>query len=126
MVDDAAPHFPRTAPIESYGNGGFRFAEMSHRGSILCLPSGIWAWPVTKPDEITESTLTQVFAAAGDLSLFFIGTGRERWRMPDELRWRFHEKRINIEIAETGRAITTYNILLDEGRKVGAGLIAVA
>ena len=27
--------FPGRAPIEAYGNGGFRFADMSHRGSIL-------------------------------------------------------------------------------------------
>ena len=36
------------APIDAYGNGGFRFAGMSHRGSLLCLPDGIWAWPVTQ------------------------------------------------------------------------------
>ena len=42
-----APHLPRPAPIDAYGNGGFRFAGMSHRGSLLCLPDGIWAWPVT-------------------------------------------------------------------------------
>ena len=35
-------HFPGRAPIDAYGNGGFRFAGMSHRGSILCLPSGIY------------------------------------------------------------------------------------
>ena len=39
--------YPGRAPIDAYGNGGFRFADMSHRGSILCLPSGIYAWPVT-------------------------------------------------------------------------------
>uniref|UniRef100_UPI0019535063 hypothetical protein n=1 Tax=Stenotrophomonas maltophilia TaxID=40324 RepID=UPI0019535063 len=37
-------HFPGRAPIDAYGNGGFRFADMSHRGSILCLPSGIHGW----------------------------------------------------------------------------------
>ena len=37
-------HFPGRAPIDAYGNGGFRFADMSHRGSILCLPSGIYGW----------------------------------------------------------------------------------
>ena len=46
-----APHLPRPAPIEAYGNGGFRFAGMSHRGSLLCLPSGIWAWPVAQAAE---------------------------------------------------------------------------
>jgi hypothetical protein len=28
--------YPGRAPIDAYGNGGFRFADMSHRGSILC------------------------------------------------------------------------------------------
>ena len=46
------PHFPRSAPIEAYGKGGFAFADMSHRGSLLCLPDAIWAWPVTEPEEI--------------------------------------------------------------------------
>ena len=41
-------HFPRSAPIEAYGKGGFAFADMSHRGSLLCLPDSIWAWDVTK------------------------------------------------------------------------------
>jgi uncharacterized protein len=42
-------HFPGRAVIDSYGGGGFGFAEMSHRGSILALPSGIYAW---KPDPL--------------------------------------------------------------------------
>jgi len=33
-----ARHLPRAALIETYGNGGFRFGGMSHRGSLLCLP----------------------------------------------------------------------------------------
>ncbi len=28
-------HFPGRPGIDSYGNGGFRFADMSHRGSLL-------------------------------------------------------------------------------------------
>jgi uncharacterized protein len=43
-----APHLPRSAPIEAYGKGGFAFADMSHRGSLLCLPDAIWAWDVTQ------------------------------------------------------------------------------
>ena len=40
------PHLPTPAPIDAYGNGGFRFGGMSHRGSLLCFPDGVWAWPV--------------------------------------------------------------------------------
>jgi len=121
----AAPHLPRLAPIESYGKGGFRFAGMSHRGSLLCLPSGIWAWPVTQPSDIGEATLGPVYAAAGEIGLFLIGAGRDPWTMPDELRLRFHALKLNVEVSRTGTAVSTYNILFGESRRVAAGLIAV-
>jgi len=120
-----APHLPHPATIESYGKGGFRFAGMSHRGSLLCLPDGIWAWPVARPDDIAEITLAPVFARAGDLALFLIGSGREPWTMPERLRLQFHELKLGVEVGRTGTAVSTYNILLGEGRRVGAGLIAI-
>jgi len=43
--------------IDTYGNGGFRFAGMSHRGSILMLPSGVRAWDVTEPQAIDRTAL---------------------------------------------------------------------
>ena len=55
--------YPGRAPIDAYGNGGFRFAEMSHRGSILCLPSGIYAWSPTHPGELTPAAFAPALAA---------------------------------------------------------------
>lgn len=120
-----APHFPRPAPIDSYGKGGFRFAGMSHRGSLLCLPSGIWAWPVKEAAEISEQSLAQVFTEAGEMSLFFLGTGREPAVIDPALRQRFSELKLSLEVMRTAHAANTYNILLGEGRRVGAALIAV-
>jgi len=120
-MDDA--HLPQPAPIDAYGKGGFSFAGMSHRGSILCLPAGIWAWPVTKPDEITEESLARVFGSG--VELFMLGTGGQPWFMPESLRWRFRDARIGLEVTPTGPAVRTYNILFGERRKVGAALIAV-
>jgi uncharacterized protein len=37
----------------------------------------------------------------------------------------FHERKLNVEVTRTGTAVSTYNILLGEGRRVAAGLIAV-
>ena len=119
------PHLPRRVPIDGYGKGGFRFAGMSHRGSLLCLPSGIWAWPVTQAADIDEAALAPVFAEADDIGLFLLGAGGERWAMPDALRDRFRALKINVEAMRTGTAVVTYNILLGEGRRVAAGLIAV-
>jgi uncharacterized protein len=120
-----APHLPYPVTIDAYGNGGFRFGAMSHRGSLLCLPDGIWAWPVKTVSEITEAALKPVFERADVLDLFLIGGGREPFALPEPLRARFRALSITVDCLSTGPAAQTYNILLGEKRRVGAGLIAV-
>jgi uncharacterized protein len=117
-------HLPYPAPIEAYGKGGFRFANMSHRGSLLCLPDGIWPWPLKDASEIDEAVLAPVFVRAEDIDLFLIGAGKGGWVLPKPLRERFKAAGISVEVTNTGSAISTYNILLGEGRRVAAGLIA--
>jgi uncharacterized protein len=120
-----APHLPRSAPIEAYGNGGFAFAEMSHRGSLLCLPDAMWAWPVTKPEDIDEDSLALVFAAANTIDTLIVGTGTAVWLPPSGLREALRAKRIVLDPMQTGPAIRTYNIMIGERRRVAAALIAV-
>ncbi len=120
-----APHLPKAATIDAYGSGGFSFAGMSHRGSLLCLPDGIWAWPVKSMTELTEESLAAVFDRAGTIDLFLIGAGKDPAMLPAPLRTRFRELRISVDCLATGPAAQTYNILLSENRRVGAGLIAV-
>jgi uncharacterized protein len=98
---------------------------MSHRGSLLCLPSGVWAWPVAAASEIDEATLAPAFAEASEIGLFLLGFGNDRWIMPEALHDRFRRLKINDETTRTGTAVSTYNILLGEGRRIAAGLIAV-
>ncbi|RKE73537.1 uncharacterized protein DFP91_1426 [Pseudorhodoplanes sinuspersici] len=98
---------------------------MSHRGSLLFLPSGIWAWPVTEAEGITAETLAPVIAEADAIGILLIGTGRTRWSLPVELMQLFATHRISAETSQTGQAANTYNILLEEGRRVAAALIAV-
>jgi uncharacterized protein len=119
------PHLPRPAPIEAYGKGGFAFADMSHRGSLLCLPDGIWAWPVVKPAEIDEDSLTRVFKAANSIDTLIVGTGTEVWVPPSGLREALRAVRVVLDPMQTGPAIRTYNIMLGERRRVAAALIAV-
>ena len=120
-----APHLPRSAPIDAYGNGGFAFAEMSHRGSLLCLPDAIWAWPVMRPEQIDEAALARVFAAAGGIDTLLIGTGTEVWMPPRALREALRAVKIVLDPMQTGPAVRTYNIMIGERRRVAAALIAV-
>jgi uncharacterized protein len=120
-----APHLPTPAQIEAYGDGGFRFGGMSHRGSLLCFPDGIWAWPVASARELSAESLEPVFARAGAMDFFLLGGGRDPFVLPRVLRDRFRELSLSADPMPTGAAVRTWNILLAEGRRVGAGLIAV-
>ena len=124
-VRSDAPHLPRSAPIEAYGKGGFVFAEMSHRGSLLCLPDAIWAWPVTRPEDIDSASLARVFEAATTIDTLIIGTGTGVWLPPAALREALRAERVVLDAMQTGPAITTYNIMIGERRRVAAALIAV-
>jgi uncharacterized protein len=120
-----APHLPRSAPIEAYGKGGFAFADMSHRGSLLCLPDAIWAWPVTRAEDIDRAALGRVFAAAAGIDTLIIGTGTNVWLPPPALREALRAVRVVLDTMQTGPAVRTYNIMIGERRRVAAALIAV-
>jgi uncharacterized protein len=124
-MSESGLHLPRSAPIEAYGNGGFRFAEMSHRGSLVCLPDAMWAWPVTKPDDIDESSLTRIFESAKSIDTLLIGSGRDTWLPPAALRDALRAVNIVLDVMQTGPAIRVYNIMMGERRRVAAALIAV-
>jgi uncharacterized protein len=120
-----APHLPRSAPIDAYGKGGFAFAEMSHRGSLLCLPDAIWAWPVSRPEDIDEASLARVFEAANGIDTLIIGTGNQVWLAPTALRQSLRAVAVVLDTMQTGPAVRTYNIMIGERRRVAAALIAV-
>jgi uncharacterized protein len=127
-MNESSRHLPNPAPIDAYGNGGFRFAGMSHRGSLLCLPNGIWASDVKSAGEIDEGALALVLGPAtpeAAIDHFLIGTGRDFLPMPASLRDTFRTRRIVLESMSTGAAVRTYNILLGERRRIGALLVAV-
>ena len=118
-------HFPGRAPIDAYGNGGFRFADMSHRGSILCLPSGIHGWDKTEETPLTLADLARVLDEAGDIEVLLVGTGKEIRPLPPEIKAALRERNIRSDPMSTGAAVRTFNVMLAESRAVAAALIAV-
>lgn len=118
-------HLPQPAPVDAYGDGGFRFGGMSHRGSLLCFPDGIWAWPIMNVAELSAETLAPAFARAAELDFFLIGGGRDPFVLPEKLRQRFRDVSLSVDAMPTGAAVRTWNVLLAERRRVGAALIAI-
>lgn len=118
-------HFPGRAPIDAYGNGGFRFADMSHRGSILCLPSGIHGWPHEEGSPLSIDAFERVIAEADGIEVLLVGTGTTIRPLPRDVKERLKAAGISADPMATGAAVRTFNILLAEERAVAAALIAV-
>lgn len=118
-------HFPGRAQIDAYGNGGFRFADMSHRGSLLLLPSGIYGWEMDETMPLSVENFRRVLDDAADIEVLLVGTGSRLRPLPAELKAALKAKGIASDPMSTGAAIRTFNIMLAEQRAVAAALIAV-
>ncbi len=122
---DVKGFLPGTHALEGYGGGGFQFAGMSHRGSILALPSGIYAWDVSTPDDLTLDAFARVLREApGSIEHLLIGTGETMLPLFD-LRDALGKAGVRADPMATAAAARTYSILLDEKRRVAAALLAV-
>ncbi|HVZ04274.1 Mth938-like domain-containing protein [Hyphomicrobium sp.] len=124
-MTDAGARYPYETAITAYGNGGFRFAEMSHRGSIFCLPSGIYAWSATSAAALRPEDFAFVLGTLEPPIALLLGTGDAQvWPEPS-IYQAFAKANIGLEPMSTGAAARTYNILVAEKRRIAAALIAV-
>ena len=123
VIRDA--HYPGRAPIDAYGNGGFRFAEMSHVGSILCVPSGIYGWEPTEPGEISPDTLRRVVTEHGDIDVLLLGVGMLPLPPTEATARLLRGAGVRFDTMTTGAAVRTYNVMVSEERRVAAALLAV-
>ena len=120
-----APFLPRQVQIDGYGARFFHFAGMSHSGSLLALPSGIRPWGVAAWGDLDSAAFAPILAEAAAFELLFIGTGRDPAHLKEPLKQLLRDAGLRFELMPTGAAASTYNVLLEEGRPVGAALIAL-
>lgn len=118
-------YVPGRYKIDDYGKGGFRFADMSHQGSILASPTGIRSIDLINFSQIDDAIIDLALNSAEALDLLIIGTGPSLMPMPTKLRAKLRNAGVGCETMATHVAVRTYNMLTDEGRRVGALLIAV-
>lgn len=114
--------------IDAYGAGGFRFAGMSHVGSILATPLGVRAFGPSTPAELTTASLSFLFAELSEhprsIEILVVGTGEKMALLSAPLKARLKEAGLRVEAMATGPAARVYNVLLGENRRVAAALIA--
>ena len=113
--------------IESYGAGRFRVSGAAYGSSIIVFPERTIPWEAASAAQITLDSLDEVAraGAAGRVDVLLIGCGERMVLIPAALRRALRDAGIVIEPMDTGAACRTYNVLMAEGRKVAAALIAV-
>jgi|SRR5688572_22004887 uncharacterized protein len=110
--------------ISAYGRGGFKLGGISHPGSLLILPEGLYAWPVGDAAMLTSEMLRPVLDRGAPLGFLILGTGQTQIFPSPELRRAFTEAGLGLDAMDTGAACRTYNVLLGEERVFAAALIA--
>jgi uncharacterized protein len=125
-MTDVTPLIPKGHQlIEAYGDGGFKVAGQDYSGSVLVFAEHTQPWPLHDWDVATEGDFDTVLQSEPLPELLVIGCGAHFQMLPKSLKQLFRRHGVPVEAMDTGAACRTYNVLLAEGRRVVAALIAV-
>jgi uncharacterized protein len=117
----------RSAPsIDAYGEGGFRLSGERRDGSVLILSDEPRTWDVAGPADLTVDSITPVIEAGrSEVEFLLLGMGARNALPPREVRDALQRAGIGLEFMDTPAAARLYNVLVSEGRRLAAALIAV-
>jgi len=123
---DITPLVPKGKQvITGYGNGQFKVSGQVYTTPILVFPDRTVLWDIKPNAAISLENLNVVLEEEGEIDLLLIGCTKSQMAIPPKIRTALKEAGIALEIMDTGAAVRTYNVVLAEGRRVAAALIAV-
>ncbi|TLP49410.1 hypothetical protein FDK21_05495 [Cohaesibacter sp. CAU 1516] len=122
MVD---AFYPGRDPIDYYGNGGFRFGDMSHQGALMVLPSGTRRWDLPEDGPFSLASFERILTEKDDIEILLIGTGPRLTPLDPKVAGHLRGEGLKLDVMDTGAAVRTLNILLSEDRAVAAVLLPV-
>ena len=110
--------FDDSKPVDSYGPGFFRVGGAVIEGPVLLVPKGVSDWG-------GYNDAAALVAVAGEVDVLLLGTGAEIAHPPAALKRAVEAAGLGLEVMASAAACRTYNVLLAEGRRVGAAMLPV-
>ena len=108
--------------IRSYSGGEVRVGEqVLHRSCIVTPDTVIADWRPASLDDLLEHDLEPLLAAKPELVL--LGTGTTHRFAPAPIRGAFVKQGVALETMDLGAACRTFNVLVQEARRVCAALL---
>jgi uncharacterized protein len=107
--------------IRGYSAGEVRIAELvQHAPCIVTADRLILDWQARDVATLAAADLEPVFALQPDVVL--LGTGAKQIFPSSAIRQAFAARKVGLEVMDLGAACRTYNILVQEERRVAAAL----
>jgi uncharacterized protein len=107
--------------IRGYGPGEVRIGELVHHAPcIVTAQQLVLDWQVRDVASLVVADLDVIFALKPDVVL--LGTGARQIFPERVIRQAFAAHRVGLEVMDLGAACRTYNILVQEERRVAAVL----
>ena len=113
--------FDGPRPVDGYGPDGFRIGGQWVEGGVFLSPSILLPW---QPEGVpVPEDFERITGHLGDIDVVLLGMGAAP-RMPEPaVQAIFDMRGVGLEPMETAAACRTYNVLVGEGRRIGAALL---
>jgi len=121
------PEFQNTGVniIQGYGPGRFRIGQHVHEYSLLVSAEHVSRWNIPDISSITAESLAAFLNHTPPLEVILFGTGLSITPIPQSIRDLLKQKKIGVDVMDTGAACRTYHVLLAEKRRVGVALLVL-
>ncbi len=111
-------HFEGAQPVDAYGPGFFRVQGEKIEGAMLITATGLNSWG-------GYEDAAALLALAGEIDVILVGTGPEIAHLPPALRRDVEAAGMGVEVMNSPAACRTYNVLVNEGRRVALAAFPV-
>lgn len=109
--------YGRSRPIDGYGPGFFRIGGEAHAAPLLVTADSVAPWG-------GYDDVDTLLALKGQVDVLLLGTGPDMRPVPAPLRAALDAAGIGVEPMASATACRSFNVLLSEGRRIAAALLA--
>ena len=110
-----------TIQVEGYGDGGFRINGRRFDGTVCLLSTGITSPDVQNLKDLDGTNWPQeILDLATDMDVLLVGTGAAMHLVPGPAKASLAAAGLHCEPMNTGAGCRTFNVLVLDGRRIGA------
>ena len=122
ILDD--PRRSEFTMVSEFDEGGFKINKVYVRHPVILLPKHFLVWNTRSFEDINVASLDLFSYVYPTLELVLVGCGeKSSERLPRDVLEYFKYKGIVIEQMDSMNAVQTFNLLIAEGRNVGAAIL---